>query len=66
MFIMFNKKRKIHSGCSHPRVRLTVQEVLEIREFILKGVSQEILSKKYGITNAHVGSIKHRRTWKHI
>lgn len=61
---MFQKKRKDHQGEKHPRAKLTKEKVLEIRQMIEKGISQEIICKKYNITNGHVGSIKHRRTWK--
>lgn len=63
---MFKKKRKNHQGENHPRVKLTQQQVLEIREMIKNGFTQEEVCRKYGITNGHVGSIRHRRTWKCI
>lgn len=63
---MFKKQRKDHKGEKHPRVKLTKQQILEIRDLLNRGITQEIICSKYGITNSHVGSIKHRRTWKDI
>lgn len=63
---MFRKGRKNHQGENHPKVKLSSSQVLEIRELLNKKITQEEICKKYGITNGHVGSIKHKRTWKLI
>jgi hypothetical protein len=63
---MFLKHRKDHKGIKHPKHRLTEQEFLEIRKLINEGLTQEVIAQKFKITNSQVGSIKHRRTWKHI
>lgn len=63
---MFSKNRKDHAQENHPRVKLSKENVLEIRDLIKQGFSQEIICHKFGITNGHVGSIKHRRTWKNL
>lgn len=63
---MFQKKRKIHEGINHPGAKLTNENIKEIRKLLREGKTQQYIADKYNISNGHVGSIKHRRTWKEI
>lgn len=50
-------------GSENGRAKLTEQAVVEIRASKLP---ERLLARQYGISNAVVGSIRRRLTWKHI
>ncbi len=50
-------------GALHPAALLTTQDVLAIRSSKEKGVK---LAAHYGVSPAHISSIRTRRVWKHI
>lgn len=49
------------SGVSHPQARLTVDEVLQIRNSPLSG---KILSQTYGVSPGHISNIRNGNSWK--
>lgn len=50
-------------GEQHPQVKLTEQDVREIRE---SGKTQRFLAEQYGVSQRNISAIKTRRSWKHI
>lgn len=50
-------------GAKHPAAALNEQDVKKIRTSNKKGVE---LAAQYGVTAAHISSIRSRRVWKHI
>jgi len=47
-------------------VKLTVEDVINIRRELVDGVKQKDLSVKYNVCNQHISDIKHRKTWKFV
>lgn len=59
---LLNKK-----GSAHPQVKLTDEQVLEIRKKYIPRVYTTIrLAKEYNVTHQHIFCIIKRTTWKHI
>jgi len=50
-------------GEDHGSARLTESDIIAIRE---SGLTSKELSKKYGVTRAHINQILARRRWSHI
>ena len=50
----------------HARIKLSNQQILEIRDRISKGEKQRDLAKEYGVSEQHISGIKYRRTRYHI
>lgn len=46
--------------------KLTVGQVVEIRERWANGETQQAIAQEFGIRNTNVWHIVHRKTWKHI
>lgn len=77
-----NKKGRVASGCrngrstkphstargeSHPKAKLTVEEVLEIRRLCQsEGASLKIIGSKFGVMASTVYNIMKKNIWKHI
>jgi len=53
-------------GSKHGASKLIEADVIEIRQRLERGEGIEELALEYGISYPQIGSIKHRRTWKHI
>jgi hypothetical protein len=53
-------------GSRHGRSKLIESDVIEIRQRLKQGEGIEELALEYRISYPQIGSIKHRRTWKHI
>ena len=51
-------------GEKNPAVKLTVQQVNEIREQRFGGVLLKTLAKKYGVSFQHISLIVRNKTWK--
>lgn len=57
------KKGRSVRGEKHWSVKLTIQQVLEIRESNEKNID---LAKKYGVCASSIGRIKRRKKWRHV
>jgi len=53
-------------GESHPRAKLTSEQVLEIRDLYSKGFSTNIIARNYKISTWNVEEICKRKTWTHL
>lgn len=53
-------------GEKHPRSKLTVDQVREIRAGRAAGVHGKDLAARYGVTHALIYAIANRRVWKHV
>jgi hypothetical protein len=51
-------------GEAHPIAKLTRKKVAEIRELRAHGVPQRTVAKRFHVSQATVGNIVHRRTWR--
>lgn len=54
------------SGPNHPNVKLTVEQVREIRRRLADGEKLNVVAKGYKVDISLVWQIKARRAWKHI
>lgn len=66
---MVKKGREVRSGVKGSKshfAKLNDKKVIEIRALIKKGVTQDKISKKYGVSRAHIGNIALRKSWVHI
>lgn len=59
----FEFGRSDNNGINHSQAKLTEKQVLEIRASVLTNKELSIL---YGICDAHICTIRKRRSWKHI
>jgi len=57
---------KITKGERIGNARLTANAVKKIRKEHSRGVSQESLAKKYGVSSGTIFYAVHRKTWKHV
>lgn len=53
-------------GSKHYLTKLTEAQVRQIRKQYIKGVSQTVLGKQYGVGRTNIHYIVSRKTWKHI
>jgi hypothetical protein len=49
-----------------PRIKLTEQDVFEIRKLHASGMTQKAIAEKYGITKSTAWGIVRRYRWKHL
>jgi len=71
-----SQKRNVHHAIEAGRVgwsdrrnvhlKLTEEQVLEIRAALKCGVMQKVLAEEYHVTDRTISDIKTRRTWTHI
>ncbi len=47
-------------------MKLTEERVRHIRQLRKEGVTQEVLAKVYGVSEATVSHVEHRKTWRHV
>ena len=61
------KLKKIRSGHRNPNVKLTVENVLDIRKKYSEGnITHKELASQYGVNDPAIFKIINRLTWKHI
>jgi predicted DNA-binding protein YlxM (UPF0122 family) len=53
-------------GESHPRSKLTNEEVLQIRKLYKQGFSTSVIARNYKVSKWNIDSIVKNRTWTHI
>lgn len=63
---MANKGRSTR-GERHPNVKLTTEQVLEIRRiFSMTGLSHQKIADLFGVTSGLILQIVHRKIWKYL
>jgi len=55
-----------HRGCAHPKSKLTVEQVLELRQRYASGVPCSRLGRDFGIHPRTAWDVAHRVTYKNI
>jgi len=60
------RNRRSNSGELHPNAKLSVDEVVEIRQMSLRGVTYRRLASLFGISGTNVGYIVRREAWRHL
>jgi len=55
-----------HEGKTHPRARLTEEQVLEIRDLVDQGWRQTDIARAYGTPDSNVNKISKREAWSHL
>lgn len=60
-----NRKYRIY-GERNPAVKLTENQVKEIKESLTNGVKQRLLAIKYKVTESNIHYIKSGKRWSHI
>ncbi len=53
-------------GPRHRTLRVTPEQVSEIRDLLYKGERQRDIASRFGIAQTTVSSIKRKQTWSHI
>jgi HNH endonuclease len=53
-------------GILHPNVKLSEQDIIDIREKINQGRTQRSIAKDYGISQQQVCAINTKKAWKHL
>ena len=53
-------------GESHPRSKLTTEQVMQIRDLYSKGFSTNVIARNYKVSTWYVEEIVKRKTWTHI
>ena len=53
-------------GESHPRSKLTAEQVLQIRELYSKGFSTNVIARNFKVSTWNIEEIVKRKTWTHI
>jgi DNA-binding transcriptional regulator YiaG len=51
-------------GDEHPTAKLNTRQVLEIRR--ARGVPQEVLAERYGVTLSNISAVQLRKSWRHV
>ena len=59
-----NSKGRRARGSNNGNVKLTEQDVLEIRA--IRGMTHREIADIYGVSNNNIGLIRNRRIWTHI
>lgn len=62
---MVEKKRSLF-GEKHSKAKITVKDVIAIRELGKEGIVQEKIAQKFGLTSGYVNSIIKKRVWKYV
>jgi len=63
---MSKAKKEKKLGENNHNSKLTLQQVIEIREKIFDKVIQCHIAKEYGVSPTLITNIKERKTWKHL
>jgi predicted DNA-binding protein YlxM (UPF0122 family) len=53
-------------GESHPRAKLTSEQVIQIRELYSKGFSTNVIARNFKVSTWNVEEIVKRKTWTHL
>jgi hypothetical protein len=55
-----------HKGEKNPSAKLTIEEIKNLKEDLIKGFNIQDLSHKYKISTVHINRIKNGKRWKHV
>jgi hypothetical protein len=53
-------------GERHHKAKVTEQDVRAIRSEHAQGIALNVIARRYGITPEQIGSIVHRKSWRHV
>jgi transcriptional regulator len=53
-------------GESHPRAKLTSEQVIQIRDLHSKGFSTNVIARNFKVSTWNVEEIVKRKTWTHL
>ena len=53
-------------GESHPRSKLTSEQVLQIRDLYKQGFSTNVIARNFKVSKWNVEEIVKKKTWTHI
>ena len=53
-------------GESHPRAKLTSEQVIQIRELYSKGFSTNVIARNFKVSTWNVEEIVKRKKWTHL
>lgn len=53
-------------GESHPKAKLTNEQVLKIRELYDMGFSTNVIARNYKVSKWNIKEIVTKKTWKHL
>lgn len=53
-------------GESHPRAKLTNEQVRQIRELYKQGFSTNVIARNYKVSKWNIEEIVKNKTWTHI
>jgi DNA-binding NarL/FixJ family response regulator len=53
-------------GETHPKAKLTNEQVLKIRELYDMGFSTNVIARNYKVSEWNVKEIVTKKTWKHL
>ena len=59
-------KGRTAKGENHSQTKLTNNEIKDIRQLLLNGISPKYISLIYNIARSQVSCIKTRKTWSHV
>jgi len=59
-----NSRGRQALGSNHGSAKLTEQDVLEIRA--IRGMTQQAIAERYGVSHQNINNIIHRKLWTHI
>jgi hypothetical protein len=60
------RNRRSNSGELHPNAKLSVDQVVKIRQLSRRGLTNRYLGSLFGISGANVGYIVRREAWRHL
>jgi hypothetical protein len=64
--ILRKPRKKLSPNCRHPNAKLSIQDVLDIRERAAIGVKQKVLALDYNVTEGAISRIVHRKAARNI
>jgi len=53
-------------GESHPRAKLTSEQVKQIRDLYSKGFSTNVIARNFKVSTWNIEEIVKRKTWTHV
>ena len=60
------QNRRPNGGELHWNAKLTVPDVIAIRELARRGSTYRALGSRYGVSHANIGFIVRRQEWRHL
>jgi hypothetical protein len=58
--------RRSNAGELHPNAKLTVDDVVAIRELARRGMNERDLGWLFGVSHTNIGYIVQRKTWRRL